>query len=58
MYVWCVKVVVKREDGVVVGETVKDQFDKFEIRNHEKHPDVGRSCVRGRSAHTSSDVDS
>jgi len=35
VYVWCVKVVVKREDRVVVGETVKDQFDWFEIRNCE-----------------------
>ena len=49
---------MKREDRVVVGKTVKDQFDRFEIRNHEKHPDIGRSCLRGRSAHTSSDVDS
>ena len=48
----------EREDRVVVGETVKDQFDWFEIRNHENHPDIGRSCVLGRSAHTSSDVDS
>ena len=29
VYVWCVRVVVKREDRVVVGETVKGQFDKF-----------------------------
>ena len=59
MYVWCVRVVRKREDRVVVGETVKDQSDKF-LRSVivKKHPDVGRSCVRGRSAHTSSDVDS
>ena len=41
-----------------VGETVKDQLSWFEIRNHENHPDIGRSCARGRSAHTSSDVDS
>ena len=29
MYVWCVRVVGKREDRVVVGETVKGQSDKF-----------------------------
>ena len=27
----CVKVVVKGEDGEIVGDTIRDQFDRFEI---------------------------
>ena len=41
----------------VIG-TTNDQLSLFKVRNLESHPDIGRSCTRGRSAHTSSDVDS
>ena len=49
----------EREDKEIVGDTIGDRFDCFEIRDCENFIRIfGRSCKRGRSAHTSSDVDS